>query len=143
MQCVLWLTEFKSVTHVQRRVRTKWNVSPLTSKSIRQASNGFPFCPNTSLYTRDSEEILRNYKYFSSLKTNIINLNVYDKPDEEKATEEFISIIDSSIKEFSARFSQFKELSEMMKFIMYPDVTSLDKLNLSSWKLNNLKCNSD
>ncbi|GFV08803.1 hypothetical protein TNCV_2618901 [Trichonephila clavipes] len=38
--------------------------------------------------------------------------------------------IDSSIKEFSMRFSQFKELSETLEFIMYPDVTSFDKLNL-------------
>ncbi|GFX51709.1 hypothetical protein TNCV_5014121 [Trichonephila clavipes] len=38
--------------------------------------------------------------------------------------------IDSSIKEFSVGFSQFKELSETLKFIMYPDVTSFDKLNL-------------
>ncbi|GFU74027.1 dimer_Tnp_hAT domain-containing protein [Trichonephila clavipes] len=39
--------------------------------------------------------------------------------------------MDSLIKEFSARFSQFKELSETFKFIMYPDVISFDKLNLS------------
>ncbi|GFV63661.1 uncharacterized protein TNCV_626561 [Trichonephila clavipes] len=38
--------------------------------------------------------------------------------------------IDSSTKEFSGRFSQFKELSETLKFIMSPDVTSFDKLNL-------------
>ncbi|GFS80441.1 general transcription factor II-I repeat domain-containing protein 2A [Trichonephila clavipes] len=38
--------------------------------------------------------------------------------------------IDSSINEFSVRFSQFKELSEMLKFIMYPDVRSFYKLNL-------------
>ncbi|GFV84230.1 uncharacterized protein TNCV_3038901 [Trichonephila clavipes] len=38
--------------------------------------------------------------------------------------------IDSSIKEFSVRFSQIKELSETLKFIMYPDVTWFDKLNL-------------
>ncbi|PRD18371.1 UNVERIFIED_CONTAM: hypothetical protein NCL1_60814 [Trichonephila clavipes] len=36
MQCVLKLTEFKSVTRVQRRVRTEWNVDPPTSKSIHQ-----------------------------------------------------------------------------------------------------------
>ncbi|GFT68618.1 rho guanine nucleotide exchange factor 17 [Trichonephila clavipes] len=34
------------------------------------------------------------------------------------------------LKEYSVRFSQFKELSESLKFIMYPDVTSFDKLNL-------------
>ncbi|GFX53901.1 general transcription factor II-I repeat domain-containing protein 2A [Trichonephila clavipes] len=38
--------------------------------------------------------------------------------------------IDSSIKEFSVRFCQLKRLSEMFKFIMYPDVASFDKLNL-------------
>ncbi|GFW44120.1 dimer_Tnp_hAT domain-containing protein [Trichonephila clavipes] len=38
--------------------------------------------------------------------------------------------MDSLIKEFSARFSQFKELSETFKFIMYRDVISFDKMNL-------------
>ncbi|GBM31393.1 hypothetical protein AVEN_99609-1 [Araneus ventricosus] len=55
------------------------------------------------------------------------------KPVEETVTEEFISVIDSSINEFSARFSQFKELSETLKFIMYPDVTPFDKLNFSQF----------
>ncbi|GFU21717.1 dimer_Tnp_hAT domain-containing protein [Trichonephila clavipes] len=41
--------------------------------------------------------------------------------------------MDSLIKEFSARFSQFKELSETFKFIMYPDVISFDKRNLSQF----------
>ncbi|GFV90439.1 general transcription factor II-I repeat domain-containing protein 2A [Trichonephila clavipes] len=41
--------------------------------------------------------------------------------------------MDSLIKEFSARFSQFKELSETFEFIMYPDVISFDKLNLSQF----------
>lgn len=36
VQCVLWLTELKSVMRVQRCVRTEWNVDPLTAKSIRQ-----------------------------------------------------------------------------------------------------------
>ncbi|GFW69016.1 uncharacterized protein TNCV_2919141 [Trichonephila clavipes] len=45
----------------------------------------------------------------------------------------FPYIMDSLIKEFSARFSQFKELSETFKFIMYPDVISFDKLNLSQF----------
>ncbi|GFY00392.1 uncharacterized protein TNCV_1664311 [Trichonephila clavipes] len=39
--------------------------------------------------------------------------------------------MDSLIKEFSARFFHFKELSETFKFVMYPDVISFDKLNLS------------
>ncbi|GFV25115.1 uncharacterized protein TNCV_591811 [Trichonephila clavipes] len=34
VQCVLWLTKFKSVTRVLRRIRTEWNVDPPTSKSV-------------------------------------------------------------------------------------------------------------
>ncbi|GFU50957.1 hypothetical protein TNCV_4461531 [Trichonephila clavipes] len=45
--------------------------------------------------------------------------------------------IDSSVKEFSVRFSQFKELSETLKFIIYPDVTSFDKLNLPQFDVGN------
>ncbi|GFW08518.1 hypothetical protein TNCV_2775401 [Trichonephila clavipes] len=33
VQSVLWLTEFKSVTRVQRRVRTEWNVKIKISKT--------------------------------------------------------------------------------------------------------------
>ncbi|GFW21143.1 uncharacterized protein TNCV_2703811 [Trichonephila clavipes] len=36
VQCVLRLTEFKTVTCVQRNVQTEWNVSPPLSKSIYQ-----------------------------------------------------------------------------------------------------------
>ncbi|GBN65706.1 hypothetical protein AVEN_161414-1 [Araneus ventricosus] len=77
--------------------------------------------------------ITRNYKYFPNFKKNINDLDIHGKPVEETVTEEFISVIDSSINKFSARFSQFKELSETLKIIMYPDVTSFDKLNLSQF----------
>ncbi|GFW82511.1 hypothetical protein TNCV_1794041 [Trichonephila clavipes] len=36
VQCVLWLTEFKSVTLLFRRVRTEWNANPPTPKSIHR-----------------------------------------------------------------------------------------------------------
>ncbi|GBO12728.1 hypothetical protein AVEN_60063-1 [Araneus ventricosus] len=77
--------------------------------------------------------ITRNYKYFPNLEKNINDLDIHEKPGEETVAEEFISVIDSSINEFSARFSHFKELPETLKFIMYPDVTSFDKLNLSQF----------
>ncbi|GFV23145.1 general transcription factor II-I repeat domain-containing protein 2A [Trichonephila clavipes] len=82
-----------------------------------------------------SETILlqKNYKYFPNLKKNITDLDAQEKRNEEKVIDDFISIMDSLIKEFSARFSQFKELSETFKFIMYPDVISFDKLNLSQF----------
>ncbi|GFV46866.1 uncharacterized protein TNCV_1938891 [Trichonephila clavipes] len=62
-------------------------------------------------------------------------LDTQEKRNEEKVIDDFISVMDSLyiIKEFSARFSQFKELSETLKFIMYPDVISFDKLNLSQF----------
>lgn len=77
----------------------------------------------------------KTYKYFPNLKKMIKDLELHEKPEEEKVTEEFNSVIHSSIEEFSARFCQFKELSETLKFIVYPDVISVDKLNLSkfSW----------
>lgn len=77
--------------------------------------------------------ITRNYKYFPNLKKYINNFDIHETADKEKFTEEFISVIDSLIKEFSGRFSQFKELSEILKFIMYPDVTSFHKLNFSQF----------
>ncbi|GFW21394.1 uncharacterized protein TNCV_1532191 [Trichonephila clavipes] len=56
-----------------------------------------------------------------------------EKRNEETVIDEFISIIDSLIKEFSSRFFQLKELSETFQFIMYLDVISFDKLNLSQF----------
>ncbi|GFU72784.1 uncharacterized protein TNCV_1515461 [Trichonephila clavipes] len=66
-------------------------------------------------------------------KKNIKDLDVQEKGNEEKVIDDFISIMDSLRKEFSARVSQFKELSETFKFIMYPNVISFDKLNLSQF----------
>ncbi|GFV35187.1 dimer_Tnp_hAT domain-containing protein [Trichonephila clavipes] len=51
--------------------------------------------------------------------------NILGTPPIKRSTK-----IDSSIKEFSVRFSQFKELSETLQFILYPDVISFDKMNL-------------
>lgn len=61
------------------------------------------------------------------------NLDAHEKPAENKVLEKFISEIDSLVKEFSARFSQFKELSETFKYIMYSNVASFNKLNLSKF----------
>ncbi|GFW98066.1 uncharacterized protein TNCV_2491221 [Trichonephila clavipes] len=47
--------------------------------------------------------------------------------------DDFDNKVDSLIKEFSAIFSQLKELWKTFKFIVYPDVISFDKLNLSQF----------
>ncbi|GFT88734.1 uncharacterized protein TNCV_905881 [Trichonephila clavipes] len=44
-----------------------------------------------------------------------------------------VSVTTDGAPNMVARFSQFKELSETFKFIMYPDVISFDKLNLSQF----------
>ncbi|GFV79175.1 general transcription factor II-I repeat domain-containing protein 2A [Trichonephila clavipes] len=82
-----------------------------------------------------SETILlqKTISTYPNLKKNIKDLDAQEKRNKEKVIDDFISIMDSLIKEFSARFSQFKELSETFKFIMYPDVISFDKLNLSQF----------
>ncbi|GFY09165.1 dimer_Tnp_hAT domain-containing protein [Trichonephila clavipes] len=77
-------------------------------------------------------DITKNYKYFPNLK-KISDLDAQEKRNEEKVIDDFIFIMDSLIKEFSTRFSLFKELSETFKFIMYPDAISFDKLDLSQF----------
>ncbi|GFY00856.1 general transcription factor II-I repeat domain-containing protein 2A [Trichonephila clavipes] len=85
------------------------------------------------LYVFRNDIITKNYKYFPNLKQHIKDLDAQEKRNEEKVIDDLISIMDSLIKEFSAIFSQFKEFSETFKFIMYPDVISFDKLNLSQF----------
>ncbi|GFU21570.1 general transcription factor II-I repeat domain-containing protein 2A [Trichonephila clavipes] len=85
------------------------------------------------LYVFRNDIITKNYKYFPNLNKNIKDLDAQEKRNEEKVIDNFISIMDSLIKEFSVRFSQFKELLEKFKFIMYPDVISFGQLNLSQF----------
>ncbi|GFW63603.1 uncharacterized protein TNCV_4328911 [Trichonephila clavipes] len=88
--------------------------------------------------TTDGAPNMKRYYYkklqvLPKLKKNIKDLDAQEKRNEEKIIDDFISIMDPLIKEFSARFSLFKELSETFKFIMYPDVISFDKLNFSQF----------
>ncbi|GFV60952.1 hypothetical protein TNCV_925661 [Trichonephila clavipes] len=46
------LTPFKSVMHVQRRVRTEWNVDPPTSKSIHQLDRTLSLSTNDNMLTK-------------------------------------------------------------------------------------------
>ncbi|GFV20595.1 uncharacterized protein TNCV_776411 [Trichonephila clavipes] len=98
------------------------------------ARHGKPFQEGEFL----KEAWLKRYYYkklqvLPKLKKNIKDLDSQEKRNEEKVIDDFISIMDSLINEFSARFSQFKELLETFKFVMYPDVISFDKLNLSQF----------
>ncbi|GFW54553.1 general transcription factor II-I repeat domain-containing protein 2A [Trichonephila clavipes] len=85
------------------------------------------------LYVFKNTILLQKTQVLPKLEKNIKDLDAQEKGNEEKVIDDFISIMDSLRKEFSARVSQFKELSETFKFIMYPDVISFDKLNLSQF----------
>lgn len=54
------------------------------------------------------------------------------EPDIINLIQEFSSIIEISMNEFSTRFTQFREFEETMKIVIYLDNTlPLEKLNLS------------
>ncbi|GBN88797.1 General transcription factor II-I repeat domain-containing protein 2B [Araneus ventricosus] len=129
---VMWLSKFMIFTDICQRVK-ELNVKLQGTNKTIIVMIDLIRAFDAKLHVFRNDIITRNFKYFPNLKKNISDLDIHGKPVDETVTEEFISVIDSSINEFSARFSQFKELSETLKFIMYPDVTSFDKLNLSQF----------
>ncbi|GFV20280.1 uncharacterized protein TNCV_20031 [Trichonephila clavipes] len=107
----------------------------LYHRTILEPHTAYPI-PAGTHYTSVSQTKRYYYKKLQvlpKLEKYITDLDAQEKRNEEKVIDDFISIMDSLIKEFSARFSQFKELSETFEFIMYPDVISFDKLNLSQF----------
>ncbi|GBM99820.1 General transcription factor II-I repeat domain-containing protein 2A [Araneus ventricosus] len=129
---VMWLSKLMFFTDICQRVN-ELNVKLQGTNKTIIVMIDLIRALDAKLHVFRNDIITRNYKYFPNLKKNINDLDIRGKPVEETVTEEFISVIDSSINEFSARFSHFKELSETLKFIMYPDVISFDKLNLSQF----------
>ena len=71
-----------------------------------------------------------SYKYFPNTKNFFSESECHEKPIKESLTKEFSMVIQSLIQEFSARFTQFKEFEETLKFILYPDTIPFEKLNL-------------
>ena len=51
----------------------------------------------------------------------------------------FYEVIQDLIDKFASRFTQFREFAETTQFILHPDSTSLEALNLESWKWLDLK----
>lgn len=58
--------------------------------------------------------------------------------DTNQLIQKFLNIIETSINEFSTRFTQFKEFEEAMKIIIYLDTLLLEKLNLKVFEWLNL-----
>lgn len=57
-------------------------------------------------------------------------------------TEDSITTVESIIDQFSSRFSQFKNFEQISKFIIYPDLTKVDELDMEifEWlKLENFE----
>ncbi|GFX41418.1 uncharacterized protein TNCV_3489591 [Trichonephila clavipes] len=148
----------KWVTYDDIMRKRSWSKRGETNQTVAKPEQpgGFycVFCGigNTDMHQRNSETWLLNFKSVDLVQWRngesegpllsqvldpkskcALDLDAQEKRNEEKVIDDFISIMDSLIKEFLARFSQFKELSETFKFIMYPDVISFDKLNLSQF----------
>ena len=51
----------------------------------------------------------------------------------------FCEVIQELIDEFASRFTQFREFAETTQFILHPDSTSPETLNLESLKWLDLK----
>lgn len=129
---VMWLSKLMFFTDICQHLNTLNVKLQGTNKTII-AMIDLVRAFEAKLQVFRNDIITRNYKYFPNLKKYMNDLDIHETADKEKITEEFISVIDSLIKEFLGRFSQFKELSEILKFIMYPDVTSFHKLNFSQF----------
>ena len=78
----------------------------------------------------------KTFKYFKSTKKYILQLESNDHLEEgiNQLLRMFCEIIQELIKEFNSRFTQFRQFSEITQFVLHPDSTSLEALNLESLK---------
>ncbi|CAH2267583.1 jg11872 [Pararge aegeria aegeria] len=77
--------------------------------------------------------VSKKYKFFPNLQTLPNDLDSQEILNEANASENFSSIINDCSIGLSSVFSQFRELSDTLKFIMYPDMIPFGKLNLSKF----------
>ncbi|GBL83063.1 General transcription factor II-I repeat domain-containing protein 2A [Araneus ventricosus] len=106
---VMWLSKFMFFTDICQRVN-ELNVKLQGTNKTIIVMIDLIRAFDAKLHVFRNDIITKNYKYFPNLKKNISDLDIHGKPVDETVSEEFISVIDSSINGFSARFSQFKEL---------------------------------
>jgi uncharacterized protein Usg len=70
------------------------------------------------------------FKYFPNLQKHMNDLEIHEKPDIQSLQMQFPSITDSTIDQFSSRFTQSKSFEETKEFIKCADNVTSDKLNL-------------
>jgi uncharacterized ubiquitin-like protein YukD len=70
------------------------------------------------------------FKYFPNLQKHMTDLEIHENPDILILQMQFSSITDSTIEQFSSRFTQSRSFEETKKFIKCADNVTSDKLNL-------------
>lgn len=83
------------------------------------------FIAKLKIFHRDINTL--KFKYFSNLKKFFANFESTENLNITK----FTNVIHMILNELSKRFAEFEKLEETVKFIIYPDILTLDKLNLN------------
>ena len=75
-------------------------------------------------------------KYFKNTKKYFLQLESNDHLEQgtNQLLRMFCEVIQELIKKFDSRFTQFRQFAETTQFILHPDSTSLEALNLESLK---------
>ena len=78
----------------------------------------------------------KTFKYFKNTKKYFLQLDSYDHLEQgiNQLLRMFCEVIQELIKEFDSRFTQFRQFAETAQFILHPDSTSLETLNLENLK---------
>ena len=78
----------------------------------------------------------KTFKYFKNTKKYFVQLDSNDHLEQgiNQLLRMFCEVIQELIKEFDSRFTQFRQFAETTQFILHPDSTSLETLNLESLK---------
>ena len=92
------------------------------------------FAAKLQVFYRDVAS--KSFKYFKNTKEYFSQLESNDHPKQEldQLIKVFCAVIQELIDEFASRFTQFREFAETTQFILRPDLTSLETLNLESLK---------
>ena len=78
----------------------------------------------------------KTFKYFKNTKEYFLQLESHDHLEQgiNQLLRMFCEVIPELIKEFDSRSTQFRQFAETTQFILHPDSTSLETLNLESLK---------
>ena len=92
------------------------------------------FAAKLEVFYRDVDS--KTFKYFKNTKEYFSQLESNDHPEQKlhQLIRVFCEVIQGLIDKFASKFTQFWEFAETTQFILHPDSTSLETLNLESLK---------